>query len=86
MACCLRNERGNYLGSFWQGTVSKETSLLSSNNKVLSQNPIFFFFFWKSTRHSWGARWGWGKKKIGARFEALGIRTPPFLVPVQLKL
>lgn len=85
MACCLRNERGNYLGSFWQGTVSKETSLLSSNNKVLSQNPIFFFFLEIHTSLL-GCKVGLGKKKIGARFEALGIRTPPFLVPVQLKL
>lgn len=84
MACCLRNERLNYLGSFWQGTVSKETSLSSSNNTVPSQNPIFFFF--EIHTSLLGCKVELGKKKIGARFEALGIRTPQFLAPVQLKL
>lgn len=43
-------------------------------------------FFLEIHRSLLGCKVELGKKKIGARFEALGIRTPQFLVPVQLKL
>lgn len=77
MACCLGNERV-HLHSFWQDIVPKETSLFSSNNTVLSLTKSSFCL-WKSTGHCWGARWGWKKKKTGARFAALGTRTLQFL-------
>ena len=52
---------------------------------VLSQNPIIFFGG-GDPHVTARVQGGVGEKKIGARFDALGIRTPQFLVPVQLKL